>query len=139
MFKIMRPALAHEPDLRDKLGKIRASEGRDGRIGPEGLKEYVDVVKEMKERMDRAAKDAEDKSWNELITIEPTTGFKILPHWLSQPYFRPLKSKKPGEPKDTTSPSSRTKRERTTPEPAAVSASKRTKLDDSVTTNGPAN
>lgn len=24
----------------------------------------------------------------ELIKLEPTTGLKILPHWLAQPYFR---------------------------------------------------
>jgi len=24
----------------------------------------------------------------ELIRLEPTTGLKILPHWLAQPYFR---------------------------------------------------
>lgn len=24
----------------------------------------------------------------ELIKLEPTTGLKVLPHWLAQPYFR---------------------------------------------------
>ena len=28
----------------------------------------------------------------ELITIEPTCGLSILPHWLAQPYFRPAQA-----------------------------------------------
>jgi tRNA-dihydrouridine synthase 1 len=44
LFKLMRPALARETDLREKLGKIRSAEGCvDG---------YVEVVEEMKRRMD---------------------------------------------------------------------------------------
>ena len=41
------------------------------------------------------AEEAADQSIEELIMIEPTTGLKILPHWLAQPYFRPLNSKHP--------------------------------------------
>jgi len=43
----------------------------------------------------RDAEEAADRSIEELITIEPTTGLKVLPHWLTQPYFRPLNSKHP--------------------------------------------
>ncbi|KAL4259920.1 tRNA-dihydrouridine(16/17) synthase [NAD(P)(+)] [Pleurotus pulmonarius] len=91
LFKFMRPALSHEPDLREKLGRVRAS---DLTLA---LVEYREIVTEMKARMDRAAEEAEDsgKTWDELITVEPTTGLKILPHWLAQPYFRPLKSREP--------------------------------------------
>jgi tRNA-dihydrouridine synthase 1 len=28
----------------------------------------------------------------DLITIDRGTGVKVLPHWLAQPYFRPLPS-----------------------------------------------
>jgi len=41
------------------------------------------------------AEEAADRSIEELITIEPTTGLKVLPHWLAQPYFRPVNSKQP--------------------------------------------
>jgi tRNA-dihydrouridine synthase 1 len=26
----------------------------------------------------------------ELIKVDPATGLNVLPHWLAQPYFRPL-------------------------------------------------
>lgn len=43
LFKLLRPALSRETDLRDGLSHIR---------GPRSLERYVDVVREMKERMD---------------------------------------------------------------------------------------
>jgi tRNA-dihydrouridine synthase 1 len=43
LFKLMRPGLAQETDLREKLGKIRT----DGTIDI-----YVELVKEMKSRME---------------------------------------------------------------------------------------
>jgi len=43
----------------------------------------------------RDAEEAADRSIEELIMIEPTTRLKVLPHWLVQPYFRPLNSKHP--------------------------------------------
>ncbi|KAG9222018.1 hypothetical protein CCMSSC00406_0010383 [Pleurotus cornucopiae] len=91
LFKFMRPALSHEPDLREKLGRVRAS---DLKLA---LVEYREIVTEMKARMDQAAEEAEasGKTWDELITIDPMTGLKILPHWLAQPYFRPSKSCEP--------------------------------------------
>ena len=42
LFKIMRPALAHEPDLRKQLSKIS---------GPDGIVRYVEVAREMQSRM----------------------------------------------------------------------------------------
>jgi tRNA-dihydrouridine synthase 1 len=30
----------------------------------------------------------------DLITIEPITGIPVMPHWLAQPYFRPLPGQK---------------------------------------------
>jgi hypothetical protein len=35
-------------------------------------------------------KEAEGESIEQLITVDPTLGIKILPHWLAQPYWRPL-------------------------------------------------
>jgi len=43
LFKIMRPALAREPDLRERLGKIS---------GPGAIERYVEVVWEMQVRME---------------------------------------------------------------------------------------
>jgi len=43
LFKLMRPGLARELDLRDRLGKIR---------GDDPVDEYLEVVEEMKRRMD---------------------------------------------------------------------------------------
>ncbi|KAG6330312.1 hypothetical protein ID866_8778 [Astraeus odoratus] len=80
LFKLMRPALSRETDLRDQLSKIS---------GPDAVERYVEVVEEMKRRMDRDAKEAEGKTAEELISVEPVTGMKVLPHWLAQPYFRP--------------------------------------------------
>ena len=43
LFKLMRPGLARELDLRDRLGKIK---------GGDPVDEYLEVVEEMKKRMD---------------------------------------------------------------------------------------
>lgn len=43
LFKLLRPALAREIDLRDELSNIR---------GPRSMERYMDVVREMKQRMD---------------------------------------------------------------------------------------
>ncbi|KAG2033005.1 Dus-domain-containing protein [Suillus americanus] len=85
LFKIMHPALSRETDLRERLGRIR---------GSNVVEEYIEIAKEMKERMERDAAEVMKggQTIDELITIEPTTGLRVLPHWLSQPYFRPLKS-----------------------------------------------
>lgn len=43
LFKLMRPGLARELDLRERLGKIK---------GDDPIGEYLEVVEEMKKRMD---------------------------------------------------------------------------------------
>ena len=43
LFKILRPGLVRELDLRDRLGKIK---------GGDSVDEYLEVVEEMKRRMD---------------------------------------------------------------------------------------
>ncbi|KAA1479441.1 FMN-linked oxidoreductase [Dentipellis sp. KUC8613] len=87
LFKIMRPALARETDLRDRLGRMK---GHD-------LPPYIEIAEEMKRRMDRDAEEAEKagKTAKDLVRIDEATGLKVLPHWLAQPYFRPLPAKKP--------------------------------------------
>ena len=96
----MRPGLVREIDLRDTLGKIK---------GDDSIGEYLGVVEEMKRRMDvreyekycqeplsidpllqRDMKQAEGVPIEQLVTVDSTLGIKILPHWLAQPYWRPL-------------------------------------------------
>ncbi|KIK61914.1 hypothetical protein GYMLUDRAFT_42334 [Collybiopsis luxurians FD-317 M1] len=88
LFKIMRPALSREKDLRERLGRAVMAKGVSY---AEALKPYEDVCLEMKERMDRDAKEVEGKSLDELVTIDEATGLRVLPHWLAQPYWRPVK------------------------------------------------
>lgn len=38
----------------------------------------------------RDEKAAEGRSLEDLVTIDQSTGLPVLPHWLAQPYFRPL-------------------------------------------------
>jgi len=53
LFKLLRPALARETDLRDELSKIR---------GPRSVERYVDVVREMKQRM--AVSTSRCRAWD---------------------------------------------------------------------------
>lgn len=86
LFKLFRPALSRETDLRDRLGKMRVDRGKER----ECVDKWEEVTRELDTRMRRDAMAANDKSVEELITIDPATGLKILPHWVAQPYFRPL-------------------------------------------------
>lgn len=76
LFKLLRPALSREIDLRDALGQLR---------GPD-LASYYEVVREMKRRMDRDAEAAGGDG------TEAVGGF---PHWVAQPYVRPLPAPPP--------------------------------------------
>lgn len=40
--------------------------------------------------LQRNMKEAEGVPIEQLIILDPTLGIKILPHWLAQPYWRPL-------------------------------------------------
>ncbi|KIL56176.1 hypothetical protein M378DRAFT_188598 [Amanita muscaria Koide BX008] len=60
LFKITRPGLAKELDLRERLGRVKAnprkiaeSDNDEGKIKWEGWDQYEDIVKEMKARMQR--------------------------------------------------------------------------------------
>lgn len=107
LFKILRPALNREKDLRERLGRI---------IGKDQFSVYHAIVEELHERMVRDVKEAlgEDlgerylkiqsgeagtgiESLNDdylrilgdLVTTDASTSLKTLPHWVAQPYFRP--------------------------------------------------
>lgn len=71
LFKLLRPALSRETDLRNALGELRGS----------NLAPYYEVVREMKRRMDRDAEAARGHDG------ESEGGFQ---HWVAQPYVRPL-------------------------------------------------
>ena len=45
----------------------------------------------------RDANASAGKSVDDLITIDEETGLQILPHWLAQPYFRPLPKELPAK------------------------------------------
>ncbi|KIL71126.1 hypothetical protein M378DRAFT_65606 [Amanita muscaria Koide BX008] len=97
LFKIMRPGLAKELDLRERLGRVKAnprkiaeSDNDEGKIKWEGWDEYEDIVKEMKTRMQRDEEAVKDVPLRSLIKTDPKTGLDLYPHWLAQPYFRPL-------------------------------------------------
>jgi len=75
----MRPGLAVHTDLRDRLGKNRGD-----------LAEFEAVVREMQIRMKRDEEAAEGQSIESLTKIDEATGLRTLPHWLAQPYFRPI-------------------------------------------------
>jgi tRNA-dihydrouridine synthase 1 len=78
LFKLLRPALSRETDLRNALGELRGSD----------LAPYYKVVREMKRRMDKEAEAAGG------CGSEVEGGF---PHWVAQPYVRPLPAPKQGE------------------------------------------
>ncbi|KZT18691.1 FMN-linked oxidoreductase [Neolentinus lepideus HHB14362 ss-1] len=107
LFKLMRPALAREKDLREKMGKIRR----------EQLEEYRAVVLEMKTRMERDMAAVGEKLLEELVIIEEGTGLPVLPHWLAQPYWRPLP-----QPKDAAAKI----------EPESTAAASKRRLDEAV-------
>ncbi|KAG6822636.1 hypothetical protein H0H87_002937, partial [Tephrocybe sp. NHM501043] len=109
LFKILRPALAQLKyhDLRAQIGKVRAVAPRSLAAGEEAwtwVDEYVKICEEVKRMLDADAKEATDCGripLSELVTKDQATGLDLLPYWLAQPYFRPIKEpvdkKKKGE------------------------------------------
>jgi len=49
----------------------------------------------MKARMDEQSAAFEGIDVEELATIHEATGLKLMPHWVAQPYFRPLPGVRP--------------------------------------------
>ncbi|KZP15370.1 Dus-domain-containing protein [Athelia psychrophila] len=96
LFKLLRPALGRETDLRERLGRV------NGTVKEGALDKYVAIVKEVQVRMEKATLEAEarvDGRTAELVGVDGATGIKVLPHWLAQPYFRPLQVLAPKKPK----------------------------------------
>ncbi|KAJ7221424.1 dihydrouridine synthase-domain-containing protein [Mycena pura] len=138
LFKILRPALARHPDLRERLGRARVDppnqKGKEQTVGGSywatGLEEYLEIVREMGERMtqDEARERAGGeeggtmKSTGELVRIQEGTGLKLLPWWLAQPYWRPL----PKEPPEATSNTAAAKKR---PHPVALGCIQSTDAD----------
>jgi tRNA-dihydrouridine synthase 1 len=103
LFKLLKPALMKETDLRDKLGKIQIDRNIDASKG--SLQPYVDICKEMKERMDVShanitrhcfysyylslQRDQKEAGEVPVITFNEATGLASVPHWLAQSYVRP--------------------------------------------------
>ncbi|KAF8749265.1 Cellulase (glycosyl hydrolase family 5) [Rhizoctonia solani] len=85
LFKLMRPALGRETDLRDRIGRVNPkgpSKSKDYKKSRAWVDEYLEIVKELKTRMERdkaAAADSGDLAKEGLP----------LPHWSAQPYVRP--------------------------------------------------
>ncbi|KAJ7494293.1 dihydrouridine synthase-domain-containing protein [Mycena galericulata] len=111
LFKLLRPALLRHPDLRERLGRVKVDQhqrGKDVRVAggtspfwETGLEQYIEIVREMGERLEQDAEkelaeegeggDGARKSVTELVRIQEGTGLRLLPWWLAQPYWRPLK------------------------------------------------
>lgn len=95
LFKLLRPALLSETDLRNRLGRVRDT--------PDGgaLDEFAEIVRELEERLspevERVRKG--EVAVDDLVKPSEPSELRILPRWLAQPYFRPL-------PKTQTMPSS---------------------------------
>ncbi|PVG01697.1 Dus-domain-containing protein [Serendipita vermifera] len=96
LFKLLRPGLATAIDLRNRMGKppyakSKAADQSQGSKPAEeltGIPFYEQIVTELKERMERDALAAQGTPEGE-VRIDTDTGLRIVPHWLSQPYFRP--------------------------------------------------
>lgn len=85
LFKLLRPALSRETDLRERLGRARIEKGKER----QGWEKYEDIIRELEFRMRKDAEAVEGKRIEELVVVNPDTGLEVLPHWLAQPYVRP--------------------------------------------------
>ncbi|KEP49178.1 tRNA-dihydrouridine synthase [Rhizoctonia solani 123E] len=84
LFKLLRPALGREIDLRDKIGKVNPKgpgKSMEYKRSREWVDVYIGIIQELKTRMDR------DKAAAALD--EQSKPGLPLPHWFAQPYIRP--------------------------------------------------
>ncbi|KAJ7632373.1 Dus-domain-containing protein [Roridomyces roridus] len=104
LFKLLRPALLHHHDLRERLGRVKVDQqqqkkdranGNVTQFWASGLEAYEDVVNELAGRL---VQDAElelsrepQRRVTDLVGVQEGTGLKLLPWWLAQPYWHPLK------------------------------------------------
>ncbi|KAF5352603.1 hypothetical protein D9756_006316 [Leucocoprinus leucothites] len=126
LFKIMRPGLVKEKDLREKLGKVKVNP----KAPRPGYEEYLRVCQELKERMERDEKAAAGKPLKDLIEIDATTGLQVMPHWLAQAYFRPPPPPKPEPQPKKATPSKRSLTDSETKSAGEGGETKRVKLDN---------
>ncbi|KAI0696890.1 Dus-domain-containing protein [Cerioporus squamosus] len=94
LFKLLRPALGVHRDLRERLGRVRVERSERDKDGGSAWDRYEEIIRELDARLEREIEAAKGKSLEELSPIDEATGFPVLPHWLVQPYIRPL----PAEP-----------------------------------------
>ena len=113
LFKLLRPALGHYRDLRERLGKVRVERSERDKDGGSAWDRYEEIIRELDARLEvcqcfvshlfdvthgrqfqNDIEAAKGKSLEELSPVDEATGFPVLPHWLAQPYIRPL----PAEP-----------------------------------------
>ncbi|EJF67496.1 Dus-domain-containing protein [Dichomitus squalens LYAD-421 SS1] len=94
LFKLLRPALSKYTDIRERLGRVRVERADRDKEGGTAWDKYEEIIEELDERLERDIEAASDRTLEELSPIDPATGFPVLPHWLAQPYIRPL----PAEP-----------------------------------------
>ncbi|KAG8864155.1 hypothetical protein FRC20_010346 [Serendipita sp. 405] len=92
LFKVLRPGFVKHTDLRDRLGKIPSPKAKPNVDEPVeqkgGFDQAEGIVQELKERLENDMLEAE-KEGKAGVKVDPETGRRIVPHWLSQPYFRP--------------------------------------------------
>ncbi|KAI0776333.1 Dus-domain-containing protein [Trametes elegans] len=94
LFKLLRPALGKYTDLRERLGRVRVERTEREKDGGAAWGRYEDIIRELDERLEADIEAAKGKTLQELSPVDEATGFPVLPHWLAQPYIRPL----PAEP-----------------------------------------
>lgn len=97
LFKLLRPALLTNTDLRDRLGRVRDQPGRGA------LDEFAAIVRELAERIRPEVESVRkgEVSIDDLVKLDEASGLRILPWWLAQPYFRPLPDAKKSAGKST--------------------------------------
>ncbi|KAI0801500.1 Dus-domain-containing protein [Fomes fomentarius] len=94
LFKLLRPALAHYPDLRERMGRVRVERTERDKDGGSAWDRYEEIISELDVRLDNDIEAVKGKTLAELSPVNEATGLPVLPHWLAQPYIRPL----PAEP-----------------------------------------
>ncbi|KAI0829112.1 hypothetical protein BC628DRAFT_1417455 [Trametes gibbosa] len=90
LFKLLRPALGKYTDLRERLGKVRVERAERDKDDGAAWGRYEDIIRELDERLELDIEAAKGKTLEELSPVDEATGFPVLPHWLVQPYVRPL-------------------------------------------------
>ncbi|KAF6753159.1 hypothetical protein DFP72DRAFT_1069542 [Ephemerocybe angulata] len=91
LFKILRPALMREIDLRDALGSATV-EGEEDEAMENWLSDYIEICEDMKRRMERDEKEHTKGGTvplRELVKVDER-GLEVYPWWLVQPYWRRL-------------------------------------------------